>query len=127
MFRRFFKKKPSKIYFQTSVNLFRFTVFKEPQDICIMVDQVGQDHKRVGGCPVSASGVFYSPGEPLESGPEQKHIIWTWHHLPSSEHSGSLGKRRGGRLLLWHLLLLYGFAFVVLGFSFHLFSFFFLF
>lgn len=32
------------MYFQTSLNLFRFTVFKEPQDICIMVDQAGQDH-----------------------------------------------------------------------------------
>lgn len=48
---------------------------------------------------VSASIVFYSPGEPLESGPEQRNTIRTWQCLPSSERSGSLGKRGGWRLL----------------------------
>ena len=47
----------------------------------------------------SASGVFCSPGEPLESGPEQRHTIQTWQCLPSSECSGSLGKRGGWGLL----------------------------
>lgn len=65
----------------------------------IMMKQAVLGKCRVCAAPAdSASRVLYSPGEPLESGPEQRHIIQTWKYLPSSERSRSLGKREGWRL-----------------------------
>lgn len=84
------------------------------------VEQTGWETWGLCSPAVSASWVLYSPREPLESGPEQRFIIWTWQYWPRPEHRRSLGKRGGWRLHFVHPLLLYRFAFVVLGLSFSL-------
>lgn len=61
---------------------------------------------------VSAPRVVRPPGEALQSGPEHQHI------RPAQNAAEVLAREEVRDCTLWHLLLLYKFAFLVLGLPF---------